>query len=226
VQQNNRSQKIVLFCSPAAGGTFFSKPLFMKRILVFSVAAFLLTACGGSNKKIVVMSKGPAEVNTDAKTITAKDGAGQTEKEVVLSDGQATFKISSPAGEATVDLPGNGLYIINVKTDTIIGSYQKYSDPASQGTISQESLKQKLDSLRLLAEGKNVSVANRNFYILPNHAVRISDNIQSIVVGPYHQMTSAEKVDGKDPEVYRFYSIKEVRVMIEKLVVLTTPKKV
>jgi archaellum component FlaF (FlaF/FlaG flagellin family) len=198
----------------------------MKRFLVFSVAAFLLTACGGSNKKIIVMSKGPAEVNADAKTISAKDGAGQTEKEVVLSDGQSSFKISSPAGEATVDLPENGLYIINVKTDTIIGSYQKYSDPASQGTISQERLKQKLDSLQLLAEGKNVSAANRNFYILPNHSVRISDNIQSIVVGPYHQMTSAEKVDGKDPEVYRFYSIKEVRVMIEKLVVLTTPKKV
>jgi hypothetical protein len=196
----------------------------MKRILVFSCAAVLLGACSGSNKKIVVMSKGPAEVNTDAKTITAKDGAGQTEKEVVLSSGQTSFKLSTPAGEATVDLPENGLYIINVKTDTIIGSYQKYGDPKlSQNLFTQENLKHKLDSLQLLIEGKNVSAANRNFYILPNHAVRISDNIQSTVIGPYHQMTSVEKVDGKDPEVYRFYSIRELREMIGKLTALTTP---
>jgi len=34
-------------------------------------------------------------------------------------------------------------------------------------------------------------------------------------------MRSAEKVDGKDPEIYRFYSIKEIREMIAKLQALT-----
>ena len=83
-----------------------------------------------------------------------------------------------------------------------------------------------MDSLQLLSEGKNVSEANRNYYILPNKAVKISNYTKSMIVGPYHRMTSAEKEDGKDPEVYRFYSIKEIREMILKLQVLTTPKKV
>lgn len=175
---------------------------------------------------MIVMSKGKAEVNTDAKTIKATDGSGHEEQEVTLGSGKTVFKLNTPAGEATVEMLENGLYVVNVKNDTIIGSYQKYSDPKStQQVMSQDNLKKQLDSLQLLAAGKNVSAANRNFYILPNQAVKITDNTVALVVGPYHRMRSAEKVDGKDPEVYRFYSIKEVREMIMKLQVLTTPEK-
>ncbi len=193
----------------------------MKNIVALACIVFFLVACD-KEKKIIVMSKGEANINTEEKTIKSKDGAGHEEKTVVMSGENLKFNLSTPAGEATVELLENGLYVINVKNDTIIGSYQKYSDPKFAGNvISQESLKLKIDSLQLLAEGKNVTVANRNFYILPNHAVKISDNKQSLVVGPYHQMRSAEKIDGKDPEVYRFYSIKEIREMIGKLKALT-----
>lgn len=198
----------------------------MRKLLSIITAAILLTACGG-DKKMIVMSKGPAEINTDAKTIKAKDGSGHEEKEVTLSGDKIVFTLSTPAGEATVQLLQNGLYIVNVKNDTIIGSYQKYSDPKlAQNMFSQELVLQKLDSLKLLVEGKNVSEANRNFFILPNQAARISANTQAQVVGPYHQMRSAEKVEGKDPEIYRFYSIKEIRETILKLQALTTPKKI
>jgi hypothetical protein len=37
-------------------------------------------------------------------------------------------------------------------------------------------------------------------------------------------MRSAEKKDGEDPEVYRFYSIKEIRETIAKLQALTVSK--
>lgn len=195
----------------------------MKQLLAILVASILLTACGG-DKKIIVMSKGPAEVNTDAKTIRAKDGSSHEEKEVLVSGDKIVFSLSTPAGEATVQLLTNGLYIINVKSDTIIGSFQQYGDPKkTQTMIMQTQLKHDLDSLRLLVDGKNVSEANRNFYILPNHAVKISDDINAQVVGPYHRMRSAEKIDGKIPEIYRFYSIKEIREMIVKLEGLTTP---
>ncbi|HEY3388100.1 MAG TPA: hypothetical protein VGK38_00900, partial [Prolixibacteraceae bacterium] len=99
----------------------------MKKILILLGAVILFAAC--SNKKMVVMSKGPAEVNTDAKTIKAGDGAGHEEKEVTLGSGKVVFKLNTAAGEATVELLENGLYVVNVKNDTIIGSYQKYSDP-------------------------------------------------------------------------------------------------
>jgi hypothetical protein len=199
----------------------------MKNLIALLVVAIVLSACSSQNKKIVVMSKGEAVVNTDAGTISAKDGAGHNEKEAYAGGGKIAFKLSSPAGDAAVELEEPGLYVVNVKTDTILGSYQNYIDPKlAQNVMTQEVLRQKLDSLKLLSEGKNVSAANRNFFILPNHAVHITGNSEALVVGPYHQMRSAEKINGKDPEVYRFYSIKEVREMIDKLTVLTTPKKI
>jgi hypothetical protein len=197
----------------------------MKRILFILGAVVLLASC--KEKKVIVMSKGPAEINTDNKTIKATDGSGHEEKEFTVGSSKAVFKLSSPAGEATVDLQGDGLFVINVKNDTIIGSYQRYSDPKlSSNMITQDNMKRQIDSLLLLVDGKNVSEANRNFYILPNKAARITANTEAMVVGPYHRMRSAEKVDGKDPEVYRFYSIKEIRETILKLQELTTPKKI
>lgn len=197
----------------------------MKKILVLLGAVILLASCG-KDKKMIVMSKGPADINTEAKTISAKDGSGHEEKEVSLSGDKVVFKLNTPAGEATVELLGNGLYIVNVKNDTIIGSFQKYSDPKlAQNMVSQENLKKQIDSLQLLSEGKNVSEANRNFFILPNSAVKITDNTQAMVVGPYHRMRSAEKVDGKDPEVYRFFSIKEIRETIAKMQAMTMAEK-
>ncbi len=172
------------------------------------------------------MSKGAADIDLNAGTIKSKDGAGHEEKKLDMNSKQVSFKLSTPAGEATVEMLDNGLYIINVKNDTIIGSYQKYtSAKLPQNVITQESLKQKIDSLNLLLEGKNVSEANRNYFILPNQATKISANPLAEVVGPYHQMRSAEMIDGKEPEIYRFYSIKEIREMITKLQALTVAPK-
>jgi hypothetical protein len=196
----------------------------MKRILFIVFAAFSLNAC--KEKRVIVMSKGPAEINTDNRTIKAKDGAGHEEKAFAVSSSKATFQLSTPAGEATVDFPESGLYILNVKNDTIIGGYQKYADPnEKRSTITQEKLRHMIDSVILLSEGKNASAANRTFYILPNKAVKISDNVAADVVGPYHRMRSAEKVDGKDPEVYHFFSIKEIREKIAEMVALTVAEK-
>ncbi len=172
------------------------------------------------------MSKGPATINTDAKTIESKDGSGHEMQELMLGGDKVVFTLNTPAGQATVELLGNGLYVVNVKNDTIIGSYQKYGDPRlAQNAITQDNLKKQIDSLQLLSEGKNVSAANRNFFILPNQAAKITDNTEAMIVGPYHRMRSVEKIDGKDPEVYRFYSIKEIRETVLKLQALTIAPK-
>ncbi|MEO8174606.1 MAG: hypothetical protein ABI581_16040, partial [Sediminibacterium sp.] len=144
----------------------------MKRILFVLLAALSLSAC--KEKRVVVLSKGPAEIDTDKKTIKSKDGGGHEEKAFVVG-GKGAFTVSTPAGEASVDFPENGLYILNAKNDTIIGGYQKYGDPNERKTITQQILKHMIDSVILLSEGKNASAANRTFYILPNTAVKISD---------------------------------------------------
>lgn len=198
----------------------------MKQLTACLFLIVLLSACAGNQKKVTVLSKGAADVNTDAKTIVATDGSGHEEKTVTVSGDKVVFKLQSPAGDASVELKDNGYYIINVKNDTIIGSYVPYNAPKqTQDVISQDMLKQRIDSLNQLIENKNVTAANRNFYILPNTAVRITDNLEAIVVTPYHQMRSIEKSGDKDPEVYRFYSIKEMRENIAKLQALTIPDK-
>jgi hypothetical protein len=198
----------------------------MKKIIACLALVVLAASCADNSKKIIVMSKGPADINTDTKTIIAKDGAGHDEKTISISDKKVSFKLSTPAGDANVELLENGYYIINVKNDTIIGSYQQYTDPnLVKNVVTQEELKKKIDSLSSLVAGKNVSAANRNFFILPNTVVRISGNLDAIVVGPYHKMTSAEKVGDKDPEVYRFYSIREMREEIARLRSFTIAEK-
>lgn len=200
----------------------------MKFITGCLAATITLTACSSNTKRILVLIKGSGEINTDTKTITLKDGAGTEEKTADFNQsGTVSLQLKKDDGSTTtLQLPDKGLYVVNAKNDTVIGSYVQYSAPkTAYNTIRQETIKHGIDSLSLLIEGKNVSEANRNFYILPYQTTRITANIDAFIVAPYHQMTSVEKVGDKDPEVYRFYSIKEIRQTIEKLKTLTAPVK-
>ena len=163
------------------------------------------------------MYRGKADINAAANSVTLKDGAGNEEQMAEFSGKSVSIqKTDGSKTEAALNEPG--LYILNGRNDTIIGSYQKYSDPKkTYDTIKQDFIKRSIDSLKLLVEGKNISTANRNFYILPYSAQKITDNVDALLVTPFHRMTSVEKVGDKDPEVYRFWSIKEIRETIEKL---------
>lgn len=197
----------------------------MKSIIFCLTALFFLASCSSDQKRVVVFSKGAVDINVDAKTIKATDGAGHEEKTVDFVGKNIELSLNTPSGEAKVTLTENGYYIVNVKNDTIIGSQVNYTDPQlTNQVITQEVLKQKIDSLIGLTENRNVSKANGNFYILPNSTVHLTNNFDAIVVGPFHNMRSAEGKDGKAPEVYRFYSIKEIRETIAKLQGMTGNK--
>ena len=87
--------------------------------------------------------------------------------------------------------------------------------------MSQEELKHDIDSLQHLVTGQNASAASRAFFIPPNTATKITANTDATIIGPFHQMTSIEQKGNEAPEVYRFYSVKEVRETIDKLQKLT-----
>ena len=199
----------------------------MKKSVITCASLIVLAACSSGNKKIIVYIKGNSTVNEDAKTITVADGSGSDEKTIAYKTGdKVQLQVKGLGDDATVPIDNNGLYILNAKNDTIIGSYQNYSNPKSEAVVkTQEDLKHGIDSLVQLTEGKNISAANRNFFILPKTAVKISDNVDAFVVGPFHKMTSVEKEGDKVPEVYRFYSIKEIRETIAKLTTLTKATK-
>lgn len=170
--------------------------------------------------------KGNGTVDADTKTIILKDGGGTDEKTMQLnSSGKITLAIQKEDGNTTVDIDDDGYFLLNGKKDTIVGSYQNYAAPSDTfKVVSQAELKKAIDSLQLLIENKNVSAANRNYFILPYHAAKITGNIDAMIVSPYHRMTSIEKVGDKDPEVYRFWSVAEIRETIEKLKAMTVSK--
>jgi hypothetical protein len=194
-------------------------------------AAILFSACSSNEKKIMVISKGKATIDVTGKTIAVKDGAGSEEAEMLYNTAdKVVLKVKSEDKEVAIDIPENGYYILNTKNDTLIGSYQNYTEAGSptdtSKMITQEMIQQSIDSLIALTEGKNVSAANKNYYVLPFTAVKVSNNVNAFIVGPFHNITTIEKDGDKMPEVYRFFSIKEIREKIEKQKAMTVAKPV
>jgi len=191
----------------------------MKRLAYLFACSLFFTACASNEKMILVMSKGKANIDENAKTITIDaDGSGHEEKQFLISSKEAvSLTITDGTNKSQVSVDANGLYIVNTKKDTIVGSYQNYNAPKeTQTVITQESMQQRIDSLEQLILGKNINATNRNYYLLPNTATKISDNITAEVVGPFRKMTSTVQVGDKAPEVYRFYTVGEIREIIEK----------
>ncbi len=192
--------------------------------LILIALTVLVASCSSHTKKILVFANNEVAIDEEAKTITQKDTIGHVDKEINYSTAdKVALNIKSPGGESKIDIPEDGYYIVNLKAkDTIIGGFQKFSTPEEANKVmTQQELQHNIDSLQQMIENKNISAASRTFYILPNTAVKITGNTESFIVGPYHRMTSIEKKDDKEPEVYRFYSIKEVRETIDKLIALT-----
>ncbi len=169
------------------------------------------------------MSKGKAIVDKEAKTITVESGTSHEEQTVEFNDdGNLTLQVTANGNTKPITIPANGYYLLNAKTDTIIGSYQNYSAPKAQAnTITQEDLKHRIDSLNQLLAGSNVSTANRNYFILPGHAEKITDNLDATMVGPFNSMTTLEQTGDKAPEVYKFYTTNDVRETMMHLQSLT-----
>ena len=205
---------------------FFYKSNAMKTNLTLLVACtFFFAACSSHTKKIIVYANNDADINEETKAVTQKDTVGHLDKTIQYSTGdKVALSVKTFAGSAiTLEIPDDGYYIANLKAkDTIIGGFQKYSTPEEANRVmSQEQLLHNIDSLNQMIQGINVNAANRTFFILPNTAAKITTNTEATIVGPYHRMTSIAKEGDKEPEVYRFYSITEVREMVDKLMKLT-----
>lgn len=178
----------------------------------------------------MVLVNGGSTVDVATKTITANSGSGSETKEMIFTEGdKVTIQLKVSGKDSPIELPTNGYYFVNATNDTVVGSYVNYAAPkttADTGTIKLEMFKKSIDSLTELIAGKNISAANRNYFLPPHTAVKITDNSSATFVAPFHQMTTIEKEEGKEPEVYRFYTADEIREKIEKQKVFTKPKLV
>lgn len=188
-------------------------------VLLF--ASFLaFTACKGHAKKIVVYASSNIQTDNTKTNITVSEGTTHREQELDFTGSDpVTLTIQSPAGNITLDAKEDGLYIANLKNDTVIGSYQHVGAEGGEAKITQDALKLKLDSLQKLVAGQNVSEANRNYFITPNQIVKITADTKAKIFGPFTTIPGAFDA-GSVPEIYKFYSIKELREIIGKLGVM------
>ena len=187
-------------------------------LLFLIVAGF--TACKGHEKKILVYASSDIGVDNTKQHIMVTNGGPHREQELDFSGGDpVTLDVQSPLGKVSVTATEDGLYILNLKSDTVIGSFQ-HVGANGEARISQDALKIKLDSLQKLVQDQNVSDANRNYFIAPGKLVKISSNPQAKVFGPFTTIPGSFDA-GSVPEIYKFYSINEVRGIIDNLQKMT-----
>ena len=181
---------------------------------LFLTVMVCLTACKGHEKKILVYASGNIKVDDTKQHITVAEGTTHHEQELDFTSGDpVNLDITYPQGKLTLSATEDGLYIANCKPDTVVGSMQHVGAEGGEGRITQDALKQKLDSLQKLVLGQNVSEAGHNYFIPPGKIVKLSSNAKGKVFGPFTTIPSSFDA-GSVPEIYKFYSMKEMREII------------
>lgn len=180
----------------------------------------LLTACQSHKKSILVYADSNIQVDDSKKNIVVQEGTTQVEKQLDFSGSDpVVLNIQGPSGKYTLEATEDGYYIANLKSDTVVGSLQHVGETANT-RLTQDQLKQNLDSLSKLVKNENVSAANKNYFIAPGKIDRISATTNVRVFGPFTSVSSSF-----DPstvsEVYKFYDVSEVNEIIGKLTEMT-----
>ncbi|HMH22604.1 MAG TPA: hypothetical protein VK563_12550 [Puia sp.] len=190
------------------------------------VAVCLLTACKAHNKKILIYASSKIEVDNTQKNITVTEGTTHHEQELDFQGADpVTLNIQSPTGKYTLEATDDGLYIANLKNDTVVGSFQHVGEESGDSRITQDALKQKLDSLQKLVAGTNANAANKNYFIVPGKIAKITADTRARVFGPFTTIPGSFDA-GSVPEIYKFYTNKEIWEIINKLTIMTIGKKV
>jgi len=182
------------------------------------------TACKGHEKKIMVYANSDIQVDNTKQHITVTDGGPHHEEELDFVTGDpVTVDVQSPSGKQSLNITDDGLYILNLKPDTVVGSKQHVGAEGGESRITQDILTQKLDSLKKLVMDQNVSDANQNYFIVPGKIVKVSTETTAKIFGPFHPVPGGFDA-GSVPAIYKFYSIKEMREIIANLQKMTSSK--
>lgn len=182
------------------------------------IAAVLLslTACKSHEKKIIVYASSDITVDDTKQHISVTGGTTHHEQELDFTTGSpVTLDVQSPQGKLSISAGDDGLYILNLKSDTVVGSL-KHVGTTARDHLSQDELKHDIDSLRQLSMGQNVSDANRNFFIAPGKMVKVTEETKAKIFGPFTPIPHAFDA-GSVPELYKFYDMSEFRELIDNL---------
>lgn len=198
----------------------------MKSSLIAALSIALLAAACSSgskeSKKLVIMSSGKIQADAaNPQNITLEPGNQHNELELTFKGGaeKTTITVKSSGGTATYDLTENGIYLLNLKTDTLTGGIVNFSSGGRPNAISHEQLDHIIDSTQKLIAGQNASDANKTYFLAPNSVKKISANANAQLIGPYKGTPGTVQADaeGKAPEIYKFNTNKQQREELEDL---------
>jgi DNA-binding beta-propeller fold protein YncE len=188
---------------------------FSQLLTIICVSVFLFSC---HHKKVVVYADSDIQVDNSNNNITVTDGTTFTVKEMEFSSGSAVdLNVQWPKGKFVLTTsPDDGLSIANLTVDTIVGSYQRVGVDNGQVKLTTDQLKYAVDSLYQLTGGLNIAPRNKNYFIPPGKVVRITDNVKAKIFPPYTKIPGGFDAT-ETPEVYKFYTNREVREIIDRL---------
>jgi hypothetical protein len=180
------------------------------------LALLFLGACSSHQKKVLLYADSKIQVDESQKNIIVEDGTTQVEQELNFNSGDPVIlNVSGPAGKYTLEVKEDGLFLANLKKDTVVGSMQHIGE-SRHTRITQQELQLQLDSLNKLVKGQNISAAAKNYFLPPAQVVKISNFTNAKIFGPYQPVPSAFDASSV-PEIYKFYSLSEEKEIIAKL---------
>lgn len=171
-----------------------------------------LVSAGCREKKVIVMASG--KLTVQGNTLSLEPDYTHTEKQLLVKEDEIIVRQGTTQMAIPVTEPG--LYILNMKMDTLVGSYQRLGVDAAATRISREALRRSIDSLQLLITGANARPDQGSYFITPGKLVKITDNTDAEIIGPYRKMPGSF-APGRDYEIYKFSTNKEIRETLEKL---------
>src|ERR1700722_267530 len=93
-------------------------------LLLTALAGLSLAACKSHEKKIIVYASSDITVDESKQHITVADGTTHHEQGLDFATGSpVNIDVQSPVAKLTASATDDGLYVLNLKNDTVIGSF-------------------------------------------------------------------------------------------------------
>ena len=166
------------------------------------------------------MASGKITTDESKKKLNLQPGTTHTEQELIFPTGdKVQVEVTTPDGVKTYDLNEDGIYLLNLKNDTLVGGAVNYSSGERTTRISGEDLDKMIDSTQQLIEGKNVSDEKKTYFVVPATIKKLGAVYDAKVIGPYNNIprTAEKGSDGKPRETYKFFTNKQKRETLEDL---------
>jgi hypothetical protein len=165
------------------------------------------------------MSSGKLTVDATTNVVTQTSGTQHNEEELTLTEKDKGVTVKGPDGEHVYEVPDAGVYVLNLKADTLIGNIVNFGEGRTT-SITTEQLEHIIDSTQQLINGQNASDEKKTYFLVPKTIKKLSSNPNAQVINPYNNIPGSVAVDkdGKAPEIYKFFTAKQKRESLNELI--------